>query len=57
MIRDDFLIRDFLIPESPRTSVATITPRAITFAVKDALIYFDKNKDKLFNHPANCEAL
>lgn len=36
---------------------ATITPRAITFAVKDALIYFDKNKDKLFNHPANCEAL
>lgn len=33
---------------------ATITPRAVTFAVKDALIYFNKNKDKLFKHQANC---
>ncbi|WP_022942249.1 electron transport complex subunit RsxG [Psychromonas hadalis] len=33
---------------------ATITPRAITLAVKDTLIYFNKNSDTLFNHPANC---
>ena len=33
---------------------ATITPRAVIFAVKDALIYFEKNKDQLFSHQANC---
>jgi electron transport complex protein RnfG len=33
---------------------ATITPRSVVFAVKDALIYFDKNKQKLFIQPANC---
>lgn len=33
---------------------ATITPRAVVLAVKDALIYFQKNKQALFNHPANC---
>ena len=33
---------------------ATITPRAVVFAVKDALIYFNNNKDKLFKHDANC---
>ena len=36
---------------------ATITPRAVTLAVKDALIYFANNKEMLFNHPANCGAL
>ncbi|GLS91987.1 electron transport complex subunit G [Psychromonas marina] len=36
---------------------ATITPRAVTLAVKDALIYFQKNSDKLFNHIPNCGAL
>lgn len=36
---------------------ATITPRAITLAVKDALIYFNKNSDALFTQPANCGAL
>lgn len=36
---------------------ATITPRAVTLAVKDALIYFAQNKQQLFNHPANCGAL
>ncbi|MCP5079439.1 MAG: electron transport complex subunit RsxG [Psychromonas sp.] len=35
---------------------ATITPRAITLAVKDALIYFSKNSEKLFNQVANCGA-
>lgn len=34
---------------------ATITPRAVILAVKDALIYFTKNKEALFNHPATCE--
>ncbi|HEY5716121.1 MAG TPA: electron transport complex subunit RsxG [Psychromonas sp.] len=33
---------------------ASITPRAVIFAVKDALIYFKNNKDKLFQHEANC---
>jgi len=33
---------------------ATITPRAVVLAVKDALIYFSENKETLFNHPANC---
>lgn len=33
---------------------ATITPRAVTHAVKDALIYFAKNKEKLFKQTANC---
>jgi len=36
---------------------ATITPRAVTLAVKDALIYFAKNKEQLFNQVANCGAL
>lgn len=34
---------------------ATITPRAVVLAVKDALIYFAENKEHLFNHSANCE--
>ena len=33
---------------------ATITPRAVVFAVKDALIYFQENKKTLFKHEANC---
>lgn len=33
---------------------ATITPRAVIFAVKDALDYFQKNKQQLFMHQANC---
>lgn len=33
---------------------ATITPRAVVTAVKDALIYFDKNKQALFEQQANC---
>jgi electron transport complex protein RnfG len=33
---------------------ATITPRAVVLAVKDALIYFAENKESLFNHPADC---
>jgi electron transport complex protein RnfG len=33
---------------------ATITPRAVTLAVKDALIYFAKNKEQLFKQVANC---
>jgi len=33
---------------------ATITPRAVIFAVKDALIYFQNNKEKLFKHEADC---
>lgn len=33
---------------------ATITPRAVTHAVKDALIYFAKHKQQLFNQVANC---
>ena len=35
---------------------ATITPRAVTLAVKDALIYFAENSDKLFKQVANCGA-
>lgn len=33
---------------------ATITPRAVVNAVKDTLIYFEKNKDQLFDTPPNC---
>lgn len=33
---------------------ATITPRAVISAVKNALIYFEKNKETLFKHQANC---
>ena len=33
---------------------ATITPRSVVHAVRDALIYFEKNKTQLFNTPANC---
>ncbi|WP_094752256.1 electron transport complex subunit RsxG [Psychromonas sp. CD1] len=33
---------------------ATISPRAVTLAVRDALIYFQKHRDFLFNQPANC---
>lgn len=33
---------------------ATITPRAVVRAVKDALIYFQYNKEMLFTHRANC---
>lgn len=33
---------------------ATITPRAVVFAVKDALIYFQYNKKMLFARQANC---
>lgn len=33
---------------------ATITPRAIVLAVKNALIYFQYNKEMLFTHRANC---
>jgi Na+-translocating ferredoxin:NAD+ oxidoreductase subunit G len=33
---------------------ATITPRAVIFAVKDALIYFQENKKTLFRHEADC---
>ncbi|WP_415227697.1 electron transport complex subunit RsxG [Psychromonas sp.] len=33
---------------------ATITPRAVILAVKNALIYFEKNKETLFKHEANC---
>ena len=36
---------------------ATITPRAVTHAVKDALIYFAENKQQLFNHQADCGEL
>lgn len=36
---------------------ATITPRAVTLAVKDALIYFANNKQQLFNQIPNCGAL
>ncbi len=35
---------------------ATITPRAVIFAVKDTLIYFKNNKNTLFKHEANCGA-
>ena len=33
---------------------ATITPRAVVLAVKDALIYFSEHKESLFSHPADC---
>ena len=33
---------------------ATITPRAVVNAVKDTLIFFEKNQTKLFNTPPNC---
>lgn len=33
---------------------ATITPRAIISAVKNALIYFEKNRETLFKREANC---
>jgi len=33
---------------------ATITPRAVISAVKNALIYFEKNKETLFERQANC---
>lgn len=33
---------------------ATITPRAVVHAVKDTLVYFQKNKAQLFNTAANC---
>ena len=33
---------------------ATITPRAVIHSVKDSLIYFQKNKDKLFSTQPNC---
>lgn len=36
---------------------ATITPRAVTLAVKDALIYFQKNSTNLYNQAPNCGAL
>lgn len=36
---------------------ATITPRAVILAVKDALIYFAENKQQLFTQTANCGAL
>ena len=33
---------------------ATITPRAVIHSVKDALIYFQKNKQQLFSTQPNC---
>jgi len=33
---------------------ATITPRAVIYAVKDALIYFQNNKQQLFSTQPNC---
>ncbi|TEW53435.1 electron transport complex subunit RsxG [Psychromonas sp. RZ22] len=33
---------------------ATITPRAVTHAVRDTLIYFQKHKTELFNTQPNC---
>ena len=36
---------------------ATITPRAVVSAVRDALIYFDANRDALFAAPAGAEEL
>jgi len=35
---------------------ATITPRAVTYAIRDALIYFKTHQTFLFNHPPTCEA-
>ena len=34
---------------------ATITPRAVTFAVRDALIYFKMHKTFLFEHSPTCK--
>lgn len=34
---------------------ATITPRAVTFAVRDALIYFKMHHEFLFDHAPSCE--
>ena len=34
---------------------ATITPRAVTFAVRDALIYFSMHHEFLFEHAPTCE--
>lgn len=36
---------------------ATITPRAVVSAVRDALIYFEANRDALFAAPAGAEGL
>ncbi|NGP51889.1 electron transport complex subunit RsxG [Thioalkalivibrio sp. XN8] len=36
---------------------ATITPRAVVSAVRDALIYFDRNRDALFAAPAGAAGL
>jgi len=36
---------------------ATITPRAVVSAVRDALIYFAANRDALFDTPAGAEGL
>lgn len=33
---------------------ATITPRAVVKAVHRTLVYFNKNKETLFNQPKNC---
>jgi len=33
---------------------ATITPRAVVKAVHNTLVYFNKNKDTLFNQPRTC---
>lgn len=35
---------------------ATITPRAVVHAVRDSLIYFQKNKQMLFEHSSDCQA-
>ncbi|QIA63877.1 electron transport complex subunit RsxG [Vibrio astriarenae] len=35
---------------------ATITPRAVVSAVKNATLYLNHNRDKLFAQPANCGA-
>ncbi len=33
---------------------ATITPRAVVKAVRNTLIFFNENKESLFNQPKNC---
>jgi electron transport complex protein RnfG len=33
---------------------ATITPRAVVQAVKNTLIYYNANRDMIFNTPSNC---
>jgi electron transport complex protein RnfG len=35
---------------------ATITPRAVVEAVKNALVYFNQNQALIFNTPSNCRA-